>query len=110
MALLALRRLNQLDEIRFAATRQDALAHLIPQSHKRREVRSRRPYRLPDFDAYRDAPGKPLVAAQHRSRAANDARENRQVRLRRHLERACIESGKARPAGEGAFRKENEET
>ena len=65
--------------------------------------------RVPRFQLSPKAARKPLVAAQHRSRAANDAGENRQTCFSRHLERAHIKSGKARPAREGAFRKEDKE-
>ena len=101
-------RLYKLSEIRLAAMGQHHLAHRVAQLQQRREVRSRRHDRILDPDADGRPSRKPLVAAQHRSRSAENAGQDRQPSIRCHLEGAEIEAGQPGPAGECAFRKEDD--
>ena len=66
-------------------------------------------YRLSDLDADGRMSGEPLIAAQHRSRSADNPRQDGEICLRRDLERAEIECGQARSPGKCPFREEHQD-
>lgn len=106
--LLGESRLDQLTKIRFAATGQDDAADRIAQLQHRPEAGSRWHHRGVDLHTDGTAPRKPLIAAQHRPRPADDARQDGNVGLRRDFERTEIEAGEAGAAGERALREETQ--
>src|SRR4051812_48760932 len=97
------RRLLQRTEIRLAGVPEHGGAGGVAHAEHGAEISSGRLDRLLDHDTDGGAPREPLVAAQHRAHAAQDAGHDRQIGFGRDLERAHVEPEQPGAARERAF-------
>ena len=98
-------RLDQFIQIGFAAAFQYSAPNQVPQPQYGGEVLAERLHRLTDLHADRGLSRHPLIAAQHRSRAAKGARNDRETGLARDFEPAKKEAQQSRSVGKRSFGK-----
>ena len=84
---------DEFAEIRFSAAGGNDIAHRVPKLHHRGKIGALGRDRVLDRHADRTSSREPLLAPQHRTRAAKDGRNHRQIGLRRDPKRAEIKSG-----------------
>src|SRR3974390_1818033 len=100
--------LDEFFQIWLAAAREHKLPHLVAQLNNGLKVDASGQDRIGDLDANWTVARKPLIAAQYRPRALDDAREDWEVCFGGNLERAEIEAGQPGSPGESSFGEEDQ--